>query len=276
MYDVEQIKRYILFLKQQCGLSVTLHPIEQEHLIWPSELVTFNIHENPYCVYVKTFPAAHRHCIERQGKILARCREGAFCGTCYAGVREFVYPIFNGREAMGFISVSGYANDHPESYLSRTAERFGIPIKNLTETYQELKPFPADRERIDTLLIPLCNMLELAYLKSDGDGTAHERAIDRVLRYVKQYHTQSITLEEACKACACSLSQISHCFKRETGKSFREYLTDIRLADACTLLRYSKLGVTEIAYSVGFGDSNYFSSVFRKKYGCAPREYRRQ
>ena len=60
-----------------------------------------------------------------------------------------------------------------------------------------------------------------------------------------------------------------------TGKGFREYLTELRLTDAASLLRYSELSVTEIAYSVGFCESNYFSNVFKKQYGISPKDYRK-
>ena len=89
---INEIKNYILFLKKDCKLEITLHPYENEHLISNSELISFNIHENPHCIYIKTFPDAYRHCICRQDKIMYKCKTGSFCGTCYAGVREFVYP----------------------------------------------------------------------------------------------------------------------------------------------------------------------------------------
>ena len=161
MYDVTDIKNYILFLKTQLGLSITLHPSEKDSLILASELMTFNIHDHPYCIYVKTFPKAQKHCIERQGKIWAKCREGSFCGTCFAGVREFVYPISNGKETVGFISVSGYCGNALESHLRATAQNYGIPLQGLRSASEELRRELPPKEQIDALLIPLCNMLEL-------------------------------------------------------------------------------------------------------------------
>ena len=69
MYDVENIKNYILFLKRECGLYLTLHPYGDESLITQSELITFNIHDNPYCIYVKTLDGVWQHCIESQNKV---------------------------------------------------------------------------------------------------------------------------------------------------------------------------------------------------------------
>ncbi|MBR5601830.1 MAG: hypothetical protein IKW24_04300, partial [Clostridia bacterium] len=66
MIDLTPIKNYILYLKNEVGLSVTLHPMESEEVILPGELMQFNIHDNSYCSFVKGFPAARRHCVEKQ------------------------------------------------------------------------------------------------------------------------------------------------------------------------------------------------------------------
>lgn len=275
MYNITPIKNYILFLKNKYGLSITLHPRSEEHLIVSSELMTFNIHDNSYCIYIKTFPEAQKHCIERQYKVLEKCKEGSFCGTCYAGVREYIYPILRLEKTIGFICVSGYKCQNCESYMQETADRFSIPSKNLKETYNSLKDEMPEKTEIDTLLQPLCQMLELAYMKSENEYTEDEHLLEQVLRYIKKNHTLDLTLEDICRQFSCSRSHISHSFKKYTGQNFREYLTVIRLEDAKSLLQYSRLTVTEIAFSVGFGDSNYFSNVFRKYVGMSPLAYRK-
>ena len=116
MDNITEIKNYILFLKEKCSLEITLHTYENEHLISSCELIAFNIHGNPHCIYVKTFPNAHKHCVERQSKIKDKCKNGPFCGTCYAGVFEYVYPICDGVSQVGFICVSGYRNNNCNSY----------------------------------------------------------------------------------------------------------------------------------------------------------------
>ena len=117
-------------------------------------------------------------------------------------------------------------------------------------------------------------MLELAYTKIGDESSDEETLIDSVVRYLKQYHTENITLKDICDYFSCSRSHISHTFKKKTGKNIREFLTDCRLEDAKSLLKYSNLSITEIAYSVGFGDSNYFSNVFKKSVGMSPMKYR--
>ena len=254
---------------------VTLHPYGKESLITSSELISFNIHESPYCIYVKSHPAAQKHCIERQCKVFDRCKDGSFCGRCYAGVTEYVYPISNGRELVGFISVSGYRSEGADSFISRCAKRYSIDKAALTRLYSSLSDSLPKKEEIDTLLTPLCNMLELAYIKSEDSAAADESQVSRITAYIKRNHNQNITLDDLCRHFSCSHSHLSHVFKKSIGKSFREYLTELRIEDAKALLLHSRLSVTEIALSVGFSDSNYFSNVFKKSVGISPLSFRK-
>lgn len=272
--SVNEIKNYILFLKKQCKLEITLHPKGNERFITSSGLLAFNIHENSYCIFIKSFPQAYDHCILRQVKIKEKCREeGSFCGTCYAGVKEFVYPIISGKSTVGFICVSGYKDSNGDSYVKKSSERFCIPIDAQKKAYINLKSKIPDKTYVDLLIYPLIRMLELAYIKFN-ETEAEQGIVGKIMCYVNRYYTKDITLDDICNEFYCSRSFVSHIFKKTTGQSFREYLTETRIRAAKILLEHSNLKITEIALSVGFNDSNYFSSVFRAYTGFSPRAYR--
>lgn len=273
MYDIDRIKNYILLLKREHKLSITLHFTEDGFSI-QNELVTFNIHDNSHCVLIKTSPEALHHCIERQCKITEKCRDGSFCGVCYAGVKEYIYPITAPDRTVGFVCVSGYRCDNADSHLAKTAERYGIPLHQLEQTYASLKEDMPEKEWVDALILPLCDMLELAITKTDR--ARHQTLTERTIQYLKRNRATSISLDDVCANLSCSRSLVSHSFKRQTGKSIREYLTELRVEDAKSFLSHSDLTVTEIAFSVGFSDSNYFSNVFKRQVGISPMAYRRK
>lgn len=64
--------------------------------------------------------------------------------------------------------------------------------------------------------------------------------------------------------------------EQQCGKTFRELLQEYRIEKAKVLLSVGEYSVTETAFGCGFNDSNYFSTVFRKRVGVSPREYRRR
>ena len=71
-----------------------------------------------------------------------------------------------------------------------------------------------------------------------------------------------------------SAAYFSTIFKRETGESFVTYLTNVRMEAALELLNNTRDKTYIIARKVGYTEPNYFSYVFKKKYGISPTKYR--
>ena len=273
---IELIENYIVYLITECDLSVSLHPQGKETLITFSRLMRFNIHDNSYCTYIKSDPEARKKCLIQQKKVFKKCTDlmDCFCGICHAGVFEYVYPISNGESITGFISISGYSCEEGMRKLDSAVNDFGYSVETLSRCYSSLRAPLVQKRKLDTLVLPLVKMLELAYKNEEKPSSENSR-ITSICRYVRQNYASDITTEGICKEFYCSRSHFSHSFKKETGEGFREYLIGVRLEHAKRLLKYSNLNVTEIALSVGFKDANYFSNVFKKRVGVSPMTYRK-
>jgi two-component system response regulator YesN len=73
-----------------------------------------------------------------------------------------------------------------------------------------------------------------------------------------------------------SPSHLSAVFSHETGETFKEYLTRIRIERAKELLRTTNLKSFEVAYQCGYNGPHYFSYIFRKNTGLSPQQFRSQ
>ena len=71
-----------------------------------------------------------------------------------------------------------------------------------------------------------------------------------------------------------SPAYLSRIFKKETGTSFNEYLSGVRIGKAKELLRHPELRLTDIAQMVGYEDQSYFAKVFKRVTGSSPSGYR--
>jgi len=91
-----------------------------------------------------------------------------------------------------------------------------------------------------------------------------------VLEYMDHHYTEKLSLEKLSSMANISSYYFCRMFKNLTGKSPTEYITHLRLNKAATLLQENKLNITEVALSVGFNDSNYFSRQFKKYKKIAP------
>lgn len=95
-------------------------------------------------------------------------------------------------------------------------------------------------------------------------------------KYIQEnYANPDISVDTLCLYLHVSPTYFSTVFKRETGKSFVSYLTDLRLQHAVDLLNTTEDKTYIIARKVGYFEPNYFSYVFKKKYGISPSRYRR-
>lgn len=101
-------------------------------------------------------------------------------------------------------------------------------------------------------------------------------SIHKAVEYIKRNYHKDLTLYEMAQLIYLNPHYFSRVFKQETGHTFMEYLTLIRMEEAKKFLLTTNLNISRIARKVGYQDSNYFSRVFNKKEGVSPGKYRRQ
>ena len=98
--------------------------------------------------------------------------------------------------------------------------------------------------------------------------------VSKMIEYIKANFSSNISLAGVAEVCSVSREHLSRTFKQETGYCFSEYLTLVRLKHAEYLLKNDNLSIIETANRCGFGDSNYFSFVFKKNYGVSPSKFK--
>ncbi len=99
--------------------------------------------------------------------------------------------------------------------------------------------------------------------------------IKKVCAYVDDNLAQNISLETAADFVQVSSFYLSKLFKEEKGETFINYISDKRLEKSRQLLANTELSIKEISASVGYNDQNYYSRIFKSKYGLSPKEYRK-
>ncbi|MCC5909378.1 MAG: response regulator [Clostridiaceae bacterium] len=108
-------------------------------------------------------------------------------------------------------------------------------------------------------------------------STAYSSIIRCVKNYIDNHFDDSqLDLSHIAQLFDVNKSYISKLMKQELGKSFVEYLTDIRLDKAKEILEndHARVTVYNVSIRVGYTSQHYFSRVFKKTYGMSPMEYR--
>ena len=98
--------------------------------------------------------------------------------------------------------------------------------------------------------------------------------IRKALDYIELHYAEKIGLKTLSDALYISPNYFSDLFRRHMKVKFSDFLIEYRLKKACILLKKPEYKVSEIAEMVGFRDSTYFSTVFKKTYNLTPLEYK--
>ncbi len=109
----------------------------------------------------------------------------------------------------------------------------------------------------------------------EGKLQEENRPIRIAKQYIKDNFSRTLTLEEVSGAAGFNPTYFSSLFKKETGKTFLEYLSWTRMEQAKNLLKETNRNVADICEAVGYSDVKYFTRNFTKYTGLKPNEYRK-
>lgn len=140
---------------------------------------------------------------------------------------------------------------------------------------QESSPLYVDR---------LAEVLVLHLLRTAGarapdaaeKGGLSPEALRRVCARLEASAERGISLEELALEAGMSRFHFARAFRRSTGKSPHQYLTELRVERAKQMLAHSDRPIVEIALAAGFGSQSHFTHTFRRATGVTPGDWRRR
>ncbi len=126
-------------------------------------------------------------------------------------------------------------------------------------------------------------LLRLVCLLEESGGIRvvkeqEDRSMEHVrdaLVFINQNFREDICVEQLADMVHLSRSYFMHCFKQATGVSAVEYTIQLRIKNACEMLRNSGRTSVEVAFACGFQNLSNFNRQFKKCVGCTPGQYRR-
>lgn len=140
----------------------------------------------------------------------------------------------------------------------------GIQGKNYLLRYRTAEEF---RERL-TEVIHNCFCTT--------NQTEDEDVITAVRQYIRENYLSDLSAAETARRFYLNASYLSTLFKEKTGMNMGAYIEGLRMEKAKELLQSTQWPVTEVATRCGYSDSGYFTKVFKRYAGAAPRQFREQ
>lgn len=195
-----------------------------------------------------------------------------------------VKPSFFQEEMYDLQSIQGYAAlFEPVREVEKSPiARFRLNKTQLREVsalieamQQEITNKHAGYEALATsLFYQLIIYFLRVIIDKNFSSSSANTAASYLIEYVNKNYKKSIPIQELKEISGMSESSILRTFRRITGYPPSVYQNRLRMFSAADRLSQTQQSVTEIAYDLGFEDSNYFSRMFKKFLSLSPTEYR--
>ena len=158
-----------------------------------------------------------------------------------------------------------------QSELEAILNKMSIEYTTMVNGYSNIL-----RACLTEFLIKMFRLLESE--KCRQNTNVHKLDImNKAINFLKENHSlNDLNVEEVASKTYLSKSYFSKLFKEITGQSFLEYLQNLRISEACTLLKTTDEKVTKIMSDVGYNDSKHFHQLFKRKMGMTPTEYKKK
>lgn len=166
---------------------------------------------------------------------------------------------------------------HDDEMPVRYCGKLFSSLKSMCEEMYTLSNLNEDTNLATQLLCAsfIITALQTSLIEEKAYKTKDELFMTRILSYLNTNFKETILIEDIAIKLGCSVSYISHLFKKSTGITPIQYVIRRRIGLAQTLLISTNYTITYIATVVGYENTNYFIRLFTKIIGISPAKYRK-
>ncbi|MBD2871706.1 response regulator transcription factor [Paenibacillus arenilitoris] len=203
-------------------------------------------------------------------EISSMIREGNF--EQIDDMKERLVPYFN-HNRLGMGEVVFFWNQAVSALVGSYYEQ----LKDMDLEFLNYAELKERFENFDSLCSFLYDIF--IYLKQLNDQSINESETNthfsQMVNYIDNHFQNKLYLKEL--SVKFYINQVYCCqlFKKNLGKTFSEYVTELRINKACELLKHTELSIEEIASEAGYFDYYYFNKVFKKECGITPAKFRK-
>jgi AraC-like DNA-binding protein/ligand-binding sensor protein len=240
-----------------------------------------------YCQLINSVPEGINYCRESNKELIKIMEEsGQTCfHYCHAGLVDFAFPLVVGDRIIpvvcGQTLFEPYSDEEIEKIITNVSGKISVNKELLRKALKKVPVVPLDILKdvfalFSVLFENLSSKEVVKVLSSIGKFASKSKhnKLYKAINFLKENYKTPLNIDGVAKKISISPSHLNHLFKKHTGLSPSSYRENLRLETAKKLLNDTKMSVTEIAFSLGWNSSNYFSDVFKRKTGFSPLLYR--
>ncbi len=278
-----------------------LASLTESHPDLKLDMDRYVIHNSPYCIYAKSTAYGQNRCLRcKSASMWKALKKGTYIGMCHMGLSELVFPLRFGNRLVGLLE-AGQVVAVPGGGLSPAALRhkashIGLNPGRLVRLYRLMPRVSLSllrngmRERLDVVarfiqgyhraeaaraLLRVPDRAPVPQEHPALRGPARREWLSNCgIEIARREYNRSLRTERVAERLRVPVAVFCQAFRKHAGKTFKDYLNEVRVDAAKRLLIFTGSSITYVALETGFPDPNYFSRVFTRVAGMNPRSYR--
>lgn len=243
----------------------------------------YRTHTKPVCCAAKSTYAGFNTCIGCKDASNKDALTKRIIRSCPFGILEIVSPVMIEGKTKCLVYLGNMSRSIPDSVSTavKTCKELNIPsgkivsgLANAERVSEELTDIDYYEKLSDFICDFICSVYSPSDAQKGGSGDIRRHwCVEKAEEYIRSNYENNMTLCSVANLYFINEKYLGRVFKKETGKTFHEYLTDVRLEKSIQLLK-NRHSVITISHMCGFMNVTYFNRCFKKKYGISPGEYR--
>ncbi len=235
------------------------------------------IHSKRFCDIAKSTDKGYRTCL--RCKMLANTKaiheKMPFYGHCVYGLCEAVFPVVMNETVFAVVYIGNAVIDKKQTTerIKKVCSYTGV---NFYKLKKEINQCEYTRNAAELLQIAelVSDYLKLLYEHAPPTTKKLHWLVSVMKCFADEMYCSNISLKELATTYQKNEKYLGRLFQKELGTSFHEYLMQLRLHKAESLLLQGRDNIIDIAFDCGFNNISYFNRSFKKKHGMTPKEYR--
>lgn len=261
-YNVPALQRIVNNLSQLTGICVSFFDYEFKKQAIACEA-------DDYCSTLQAIGQNRNKCQSCVKDLLIRCKTSGKpeLHTCHANLHEAVMPIIKENVIVGYVVFGRMHTSITPPEPKHIFDKEGI--YNLNQLYHDL-PFFSEQKLVCLYDLLSDGLFENAITFKPGTF------IEAATQYIDEHLGADLNINLLCHALTVSKNFLYHSFHESYGKTVNEFISERRVERAKELLVHSTDSIYAIANAVGFDNISYFYTLFKKKVGISPTEFRKR
>ncbi len=241
--------------------------------------IRFVLYDCEFCSLMKSNCNTRRKCAYADKRSFNKCRESGrlYIYKCHAGLVEAVMPLYENEKNIGYLMLGQISDNKNNNTLIEKItywqEKYGFDTEILNTSIQSITYKSTEEIYAAAKIMEACT----CYIAFKELIEPEESRTFKVAKaYIDKNLSADLDIADICKELSLGRTKLYDIFKREANTGVSEYINRRRLHKAKSLLKTTDMSIPEIASAAGFNDYNYFSRVYKKRYGKAPKFYRKK